>query len=60
MDYKNGLKLLYVHHTDGNIEEYEIQYNELNSMEKVLRSLFGSEFIDRIQNEVWAEHSING
>jgi hypothetical protein len=58
-DYKNGLKLLYVYQTDGKIKEYEIQYYKMNSMETVFKSLFGSEFIDGIQNEVYSEYSKN-
>jgi hypothetical protein len=58
-EYKSGMKLLYTYEASNQTKKYEIQYYKMNSMERVLESLFGSDFINRIQNEAYSEYSNN-
>jgi hypothetical protein len=54
-NYKFNLKRLY-RLEDSLNKEYEKQYQFVCGQEKVLELLFGSEFVEKLTNEIWDEY----
>jgi hypothetical protein len=54
-NYKYNLKRLY-RLEDSLNKEYQTQYKFVSGQEKILELLFGSEFVEKLTNEIWDEY----